>query len=72
MVDLSDNDTEKIYRGTSEVYQILLKRFKEYEKEHEGDKSEKTALYLTKLSSALAYMGQVHSGLAKAYNQERD
>lgn len=71
MVDLSDSDTEIIYRGTSEIYQTLLKRFNEYEKEQEEDKSEKVAIHLTKLSSALGYIGQVHSGLAKAYHQEK-
>ena len=70
-MDLSDNDTEKIYKGSSEIYEILLQRFKEYQKENADDSSPEVVNYLTKLSGSLAYLGQVHSGLAKAYHQEK-
>ena len=70
-MDLSDNDTEKIYKGSSEIYEILLQRFKEYQKENADDSSPDVVNYLTKLSCSLAYPGQVHSGLAKAYHQEK-
>ena len=70
-MDLSDNDAEKIYKGSSEIYEILLQRFKEYQKENADDSSPEIVNYLTKLSGSLVYLGQVHRGLAKAYHQEK-
>lgn len=70
-MDLSDTDTEKIYKGSSEIFGVLLQRFNEYQKENADDSSPEVVNYLTKLSGSLAYLGQVHSGLAKSYHQEK-
>ena len=62
-------DTEKMYEGIIQIFERLLKRFVDYEKQ--DDDSQATLDYLTKLAGSLGYMAQVHSGLAKAYQHEK-
>ena len=65
-------DTEKMYEGVIQIFEILQKRFINYDKANEGDDSQPTLDYLTKLSGSIGYAAQVHSGLAKAYQHENN
>ena len=67
--ELDKLDTEKMYEGVIQIFERLLKRFINYEKQ--DDDSQATLDYLTKLAGSLGYMAQVHSGLAKAYQHEK-
>ena len=62
-------DTEKMYEGVNQIFERMLKRFINYEKDN--DESDVTMDYLIKLAGSIGYTAQVHSGLAKAYQHEK-
>ena len=67
----TSGDTEKMYNGVMDIFEILQKRFMSYDKANADDDTSSTLDYLTKLSGSIGYTAQVHSGLAKAYQHEK-
>ncbi len=61
---------DKMYKGTGQVFEEYLKRFKEYAKEN-PDTSTEVIDNLAKISGPLGYTAQVHASLAKAYGHEK-
>ena len=65
-----DKIIDKMYKGTGEVFEEYITRFKKYAKEN-PDSSTDVINNLAKISGPLGYTAQVHASLAKAYGHEK-